>query len=150
MFKSLGDTTIPQAQDKYCSAVTRPMLDDKTTIVSCVVSTGSTNGRSTIVTDVIGMPAGVAIAKFHLRMLDIYAENGYLQLQFNTPVAVESGTKPDIDAILASLDIAGGQTDTSDVPGPQQHQQAAPAPPPPSPAASPPSPPTGDQTPNRP
>ncbi len=124
MLRSFGDSITPQVKAKFCSAVTAPMLQEQVTVESCEVAISSIAGRSAIATDVIGVPPGGALGRFHLRMFDVSNDAGYLQLQFNTPVAVESATRPDVDAIIASLEIAGTEAAPAD--GQKQSPHAPP------------------------
>lgn len=89
-----------------CEAIVKPMTGDGTTIDSCDVTVGIFAGLPALHSIVVATPPGNnSIAKYQIDIFELPYSKGYLQVQFNSPVAFKSVTGPEMNTIIASFKV---------------------------------------------
>jgi hypothetical protein len=88
-----------------CAEIVKPMTGDGTVIASCEVTVGTFAGMKALHSIVVATPPGNEIAKFQVDIYEMPYSQGYLQVQFNSPMAFRSVTGPEIDSVIASFKI---------------------------------------------
>lgn len=89
-----------------CDEIVKPITSDGSTVESCEVTVGTFATLKALHSVVVAVPPGNnTIAKYQIDIFEMPYSKGYLQVQFNSPVAFKSVTGPDMDTIIASFKV---------------------------------------------
>ena len=91
---------------QVCKTVVEPLTKDGATVDSCEMTVGTFAGHKALHSIVIAVPpSGKPEYKYQIDIFELPYSQGYLQVQFNSPVMFKPTTKPEMDSIIASFKI---------------------------------------------
>lgn len=89
---------------QVCDDIVKPLTGDGTTIQECHMMVGVFAGHKALHSTVVAIPPDKdSKSRYQIDIYEMPYADGYLEVQFNTPILYQPTTQPQINGIIASF-----------------------------------------------